>query len=108
LLIQHGIDVNGKNKDGWNALMLLCRYYANEHLIDIVQLLIEKGIDLNSRTLNGSNALLILCANYPKDNLIAIVKLLPDTGLTPIARTVMGAMQSDTCDAGTKVPTFWK
>ena len=70
-----GIDVNCKKNVGDNALTLLCEYYKNENLIDIIRLLIEKGIDVNSKTYIGKTALRYLCENYEKENLIDIIRL---------------------------------
>lgn len=66
LLIDYGVDVNNKMKDGWNALLSVCRHYRHANLIEIVQLLVSCGIDIHWKTNQGSNALLCICAN---DNL---------------------------------------
>jgi hypothetical protein len=68
-LIEKGIDVNCKN-DGRNALRLLCEYYKNENLIDIIRFLIEKGINVNYKDI------VVLRQNYRKENCSQIVDLL--------------------------------
>ena len=53
LLIEKGIDINQKSKDGSNALHLASKKCHKE----IVELLIEKGIDINQTDNDGRNAL---------------------------------------------------
>jgi ankyrin repeat protein len=43
LLIQLGIDANGKDNDGQNVLNVLCRYNLTENLKDAIELLIRHG-----------------------------------------------------------------
>jgi ankyrin repeat protein len=81
ILIQNGIDVNWKNKAGWNALLFLCKNYVNDNLIEIVRLLIEHGININHTTKEG-NALHLLCKYYPNENLCDILHLLITNGIT--------------------------
>jgi ankyrin repeat protein len=59
-----------------NALLILCKYYNKDNLIDIVRMLIEKNIDVNCKTIEGWNALLLLCRYYKNENLIDIVRFL--------------------------------
>ena len=76
LLLSFPIDVNKKEKRGYNALHLLCWFYQQEDLIDIVVLLIAKGIDVTLIENNeGCNALHLLCENYRMNNLIEIIRL---------------------------------
>jgi ankyrin repeat protein len=81
LFIENGIDVNCKDKDGWNALIYLCRFYKNENLVGIIGLLIENEIDVNCTTNNGNNALTKLCEYYENENLINVIKFLIKSGL---------------------------
>ncbi len=78
LLIDKGVDVNNRLKDGWNALMAVCRYYRHANLIDIIQLLVKSGIDIDCKSHRGSNALLLLCANENLNHSICldVVRLL--------------------------------
>ncbi|XP_057373159.2 triple functional domain protein-like [Daphnia carinata] len=75
-LIQFGINVNAKDKDGTNALHLLCRYYSNPKLTDAIQLLIGNGIDVNARDNDGMNAIHYLCQYRSSQNLIGSIQIL--------------------------------
>ena len=83
LLIQSGIDVNGKIKDGRNALHLLCHRPDNssEKIIDAIKLLIQSGIDVNLKHNNGHNALHYLCRNNSSEKLIDGINLLIQSGI---------------------------
>ena len=52
-LIEEGVDVNAKEKDGWTALM-----YAAGGSLNIVKLLIESGANVNMKDENGWTALM--------------------------------------------------
>ncbi|KAI9550242.1 hypothetical protein GHT06_001529 [Daphnia sinensis] len=56
-MIRLGIDLNAKDKNGFNALHLLCQYNSSEHLVDAIKVLIELGIDKNAKNKDGFNAL---------------------------------------------------
>jgi ankyrin repeat protein len=81
LFIENGIDVNWKNRAGWNALLFLCKNYVNDNLIEIVRLLIEHGININHTAYEG-NAFHLLCKYYQNENLIDILQLLITNGIT--------------------------
>jgi len=49
LLKRDNIDVNAKDKNGNNALILLCEHYNGDNLIDIIRLLLENGIKVNEK-----------------------------------------------------------
>jgi ankyrin repeat protein len=89
-LIEKGIDVNCKDKDGDNAFYPLCWNYKNENLIDIIRLLIENGIDVNWKNNDGWNALLLLCENYKNENLIDIIRLLIQNGIEVNCKNMFG------------------
>ena len=57
MLMEFGIDVNGKNKVEWNALHFLCWNNSSAKLIDAIKLLIQLGIDVKS---NGIDARILL------------------------------------------------
>jgi len=63
LLIDSSIDVSHRSRDGWNALMFVCRYYRHANLIDIVRLLVHYGCEINCRAEDGSSAFLLFCRN---------------------------------------------
>ncbi len=48
LLIQFGIDVDGKDNDGMNALHFLCLNNSSEKLIDAIKLLIQLRINVST------------------------------------------------------------
>ncbi|XP_046636657.1 probable serine/threonine-protein kinase fhkE [Daphnia pulicaria] len=81
LFVENRIDIDCKDKDGSNALIVLCRSYRNGNLIDIIRLLIKNGIDVNCKNEYGNNALTILCIFYKNDNLIDIIRFLIKNGI---------------------------
>lgn len=74
------LNINHRNHQGWNALLLLCRYHTDENLIEILYLLIDFGIDVRATSNDGWNALLLLSRHYKNENLLHIVQLLIDDG----------------------------
>ena len=60
LLLRCGIEINCKDKNGWNALHYLCQYYSEDNLIDIMKLLIASGIDVRCKNNLGCTALHLL------------------------------------------------
>ncbi|XP_045035201.1 serine/threonine-protein kinase/endoribonuclease IRE2 [Daphnia magna] len=80
-LIRLGIDLNAKNKVGWNALHLFCRYNSTPHLIEAIKVLIDLGIDKDAKTNIGSSALHLLCRNNSAPHLIEAIKVLIDLGI---------------------------
>ncbi len=81
LFIQYRVNINHTEKQGGNALTLLCWKYKQENLIDIVRLLIENGIDVHCKHNGKWNAFLNLCRFYNKKNLIDIIRLLIEKGI---------------------------
>ena len=73
LLIEKGVDVNHTDREGMNALLVICSSYSqstqsNEQAqhqqtitIQLTKLLIEKGIDVHHQDAYGANALIHLC-----------------------------------------------
>jgi hypothetical protein len=54
LLIEHGADVNTKNKQGWSTL----HNAADGGLLGCVELLVRAGLDVNSQNNNGRSVLM--------------------------------------------------
>ncbi|XP_046457501.1 serine/threonine-protein kinase/endoribonuclease IRE2-like [Daphnia pulex] len=80
-LIQFGIDVNGKDEDGNNALHLLCTNHSSERLIEAIAPLIKSKIDVKGENNYGSNALHLLCLNNSSKGLIEAMNLLIQQGI---------------------------
>ncbi|XP_059351964.1 serine/threonine-protein kinase/endoribonuclease IRE1-like [Daphnia carinata] len=72
--IRLGIDVNAKDKKGWNALHYLCKSNSSPNLIDSIQLLIQLRIDVNAK----DDARIYLRDNDKISNKNEILKLLDE------------------------------
>jgi ankyrin repeat protein len=81
ILIKFGINVNGKDNKGRNALHLLCQFNSSEKLIDGIKLLIQLGIDVNGKDNNGWNALHNLCCFNSSEKLIDAIEVLIQSGI---------------------------
>lgn len=81
LLINKGIDVNAKKKDGVTALMIA----ASAGITEIVRLLIEKGADINAKTNDGLTAYYLAATNGHTD----IAKLLEQAGGGPVPSPIV-------------------
>ena len=101
LLTERGVDINAKtpqsnptdycakhlegflqSPNGSSPLILLCRYYKGEDLIDLIRFLIEKGADINSKSSLGFNALHTLCSFYKVGGkMIELIQFLLENGL---------------------------
>ncbi|XP_057373272.1 uncharacterized protein LOC130694143 [Daphnia carinata] len=89
--IQFGINVNAKDKDGRNALHLLCRYRSNPKLTDAIQLVIKSGIDVKARDNDGMNAIHYLCRYNSSQKLIDAIQILVQSGIDVKAKTKDGS-----------------
>ena len=82
MLMEFGIDVNGKNKVEWNALHFLCWNNSSAKLIDAIKLLIQLGIDVKS---NGIDARILLQNNsnlkQQKETIDGIIQILDRAAL---------------------------
>mmetsp|Transcript_22113 Transcript_22113/g.43524 ORF Transcript_22113/g.43524 Transcript_22113/m.43524 type:complete len:397 (+) Transcript_22113:283-1473(+) len=56
-LVQHNAQIDAQNEEGWNALMLACRYDQPE----IALSLIHRGANLDAKKHDGGTALMIAC-----------------------------------------------
>jgi len=73
------VDVNVKDGNGDNALILISRNYRNGDLDRVIELLLEKGVDVDARDKNGDNILFILCRTHIGiTNLKLVVQVLID------------------------------
>ena len=75
---RHGANVGGST-GCFNALAMVCRYYPETNLFEIVQLLLDRGAQPDVTDRNGNNALIAICANYKHEDLMEIVQLLLKT-----------------------------
>ncbi|MHB9130476.1 MAG: ankyrin repeat domain-containing protein [Armatimonadota bacterium] len=83
LLIARGVDINGKDTEGWTSL----HWAAQNGDIDIVELLVTGGADVNSKANDDSTALNSAAAEGHAD----IVKLLMENGADVSNRNDKGA-----------------
>ena len=64
------------------TLLLLCRFYSRDNLIDLVQKIIKKNpVAVKETTAAGSNALLVLCAFSSNNKIVQVVELLIGNGI---------------------------
>ncbi|KAI8498597.1 Unconventional myosin-XVI [Branchiostoma belcheri] len=68
LLIQHGANLEARDKNGWTTLHLACRYGHT----GIVELLIQHGADMEARTKLGSTAL-HLASGYGQTGVVELL-----------------------------------
>lgn len=82
-LVRHGLDINAKDLDDWNALIFTSRSSKQgRRFIEITRVLIELGIDLNTKEKDGFTALHYLCKEVTKrNNLESIRFLLEETNI---------------------------
>ena len=84
------VDINCVDRNGNNALLLLCRMNRCDDLYACVQILLRghqsvdghKRIDVNHQNLQGWNALLLLCRYHTDENLIDLFHLLIQHGIS--------------------------
>ncbi|KZS11442.1 Uncharacterized protein APZ42_024210 [Daphnia magna] len=80
-LIKRGIDVNTIDRNGCNALHILCENNSNENLMSVTKLLIKHEIDINAKNACGNNTLHVLCEFYSSENLLDAIELLIKHGI---------------------------
>jgi ankyrin repeat protein len=86
-LIFYGIDVNAKDKEGWNALHRLCRYHSSSNLIGAIQIILTQSkIDVKAKGNDGSNALLYLVPYNPSSQLSGTMEFLIESGMDGFAK----------------------
>lgn len=60
LLKNTSVYINATNKEGFNALHILCAFNRGEVLINIIRMLVSHKIDVNAKSRNGSTVLNLL------------------------------------------------
>lgn len=70
------IDLDEKMDSDNTPLHILCQFYKNDNLINLIKFLIKKGTDVNAENEEGEIPLHLLCSNYERDNIKDIVQLL--------------------------------
>lgn len=74
-------NVNVKDKNGENALHLLCKNNLRKNLKAEIEFLIETGIDVNAIDKCGQNALHYLCRHNRNPNLVEAIQILIESGI---------------------------
>lgn len=67
-LLDEGLDVNGKNKNGWSAMMIA----ASKGNMEILKLLIEKGAAADQKNLQGQTPL-IFAAHWGHADVVSLL-----------------------------------
>lgn len=76
IILQRGdVNVKARDKDGDNALFLLCQCYNGDELEAIARLLIQRGIRVNAKLGGGWNALMFLVGFNRSAKIINVVRL---------------------------------
>ena len=60
LLVEHGANVNSRDSQGRNALLIICTEHLSDDLVDRIKFLIENQVDVNARDVNGTKAFNLL------------------------------------------------
>ena len=83
------LDINVKDRQGYNALLTVCYYFCGSKLLDSVRVLLKYGIDANATDPNGKTALYSLISNFSGNfvHFYEIVRTLVNNGLDINART---------------------
>ena len=76
----------------WNALLILCAFYSQDNLIDLIgRLIIDNIADVTTVTaVTRFSALTLLCRYYKGDQIVAIAELLVEQGADVSHRDVYG------------------
>jgi ankyrin repeat protein len=100
-LLEHGVDANGGNKTGLNAL----HWASNRGHRETVKLLLEKGADTESVNMYGGTVLgqvLWSAVNEPNDSHAKIIEVLIDAGAAVESGTLDWWNEQDVPSAETK------
>ena len=80
-LIANGIQINQTDREGMNALMLLCESPRNAEIVKVAQFLIDKGIHINQTDCDGRNALMFLCGWSESEKILELTQLFIANGI---------------------------
>jgi ankyrin repeat protein len=80
LLLEHGVDVNARRKDGWTSLHLA----AFEGTVEVAQVLLDHGANVNAENDEGETPLHL--GAYDDEDGIGITRLLLERGVDVHAR----------------------
>ena len=77
LLIKRGISVDKTDRDGQNALSIICQLHNGEDLIDVCRLLVRKMTDLHAA---HDSAYILVDRGFPREGeiLLGIIENLRD------------------------------
>ena len=64
LLNCDSVDINAKDRDGFNAISLVCLYEGSPMLAEIIKLLTRYGADIHATTNQGWTVIHALCNNF--------------------------------------------
>ena len=64
ILENPNVDINAKDRKGYNALMIASFHFCGSKMLQVVRLLLKHGIDVKSTSPDGSTALISLISNY--------------------------------------------
>jgi len=77
LLLDNGVDINGKAKDGWTGIMVASGYSIKFSTSNIVKYLLKKGCDLTLKNVCGDNAIMLAIRGFIRgESHFEIIKLL--------------------------------
>ena len=64
-----------------NALMLLCKHFTGDKIMEVADLLIENGVDIEQKDNEGNTALTLLCSNSKNKKIVKVAELLIEKGI---------------------------
>ena len=78
LLQQGGVQIDLRDKDESDAMLLLCQHYRGERLLDIIQLLLENGSKLTVKNKLGCTPIYLLCSKYCEHQFLPTLEFFMD------------------------------
>ena len=88
VLVDAGLDVNYKDKDGTNILLALTeKHHRHPDYAKIVRFLADKGLNVNVKSVKGKPVVHMICELLARDkDLVPVIKLLIHCGVDVFAR----------------------